>query len=56
MFPEDKVVLGRYLGPSINVGPALTAKLLKSNGQVMHWSLYQPLLPDELPDPKEIQK
>ena len=39
-YPGDKVVLGRYLGPSMNVGPALTAKMLKANGQVMHWSSY----------------
>jgi len=25
-FPDDSLVLGRYLGPSIDVGPALTAK------------------------------
>ena len=35
-FPEDDLVLGRYLGPSIDVGPALTAKILKSNGEVVH--------------------
>ena len=27
-FPGDKLVLGRYCGPSIDVGPALTAKIL----------------------------
>ena len=31
-YPDDKLVLGRYLGPSIDVGPALTAKILKANG------------------------
>ena len=54
-FPEDKVELGRYLGPSMNVGPALTAKLLKANGQVVHWSTYRPLTPDELRDPIELK-
>jgi len=28
-FPDDNPVLGRYLGPAIDVGPALTAKILK---------------------------
>ena len=37
-FPEDSLVLGRYLGPSIDVGPALTAKILKQNGEVVHRS------------------
>ena len=37
-FPNDKVVLGRYLGPSIDVGPALTAKILKMNGTVVYRS------------------
>ena len=35
-FPDDKELLGRYLGPSIDVGPAMTAKILKANGQVLH--------------------
>ena len=32
-FPDDKALLGRYLGPAINVGSILTAKILKPNGQ-----------------------
>ena len=28
-YPEDKLVLGRYLGPSTDIGPAMTAKILK---------------------------
>jgi hypothetical protein len=31
-FPDDKLILGRYLGPAIDTGSALTAKILKSNG------------------------
>ena len=34
-YPDDKLVLGRYLGPSFDVGPAMTAKILKANGQVV---------------------
>ena len=34
-FPADNPVLGRYLGPAINVGPAMTANILKSNGEVI---------------------
>ena len=36
LFPEDNPILGRYLGPAINVGPAMTAKILKSNGKVIN--------------------
>ena len=39
-FPEDKAVLGRYLGPSIDIGPAMTAKILKANGEVVYRSTY----------------
>jgi hypothetical protein len=34
-FPDVKLILGRYLGPATNVGSALTAKILKSNGQTV---------------------
>ena len=47
-FPEDKVVLGRYLGPSIDVGPAMTAKILKANGEVVHRSTYRSLTDEEI--------
>ena len=46
-FPNDKVVLSRYLGPSIDVGPALTAKILKMNGSVVYRSTYRGLNEDE---------
>ena len=35
-----------YLGPSIDVGPTVTAKIVNENGQVLHRSMYQPLIPD----------
>ena len=37
-FPEPKETFARWLGPSIDVGPAMTSKVLKSNGQVVHSS------------------
>ena len=36
-------MLGRYLGPAIDVGPALTAKILKANGEVVYRSTYRAL-------------
>ena len=32
-FPDDQVLLGCYLGPALDVGSMLTAKILKPNGQ-----------------------
>ena len=46
-FPDDRLVLGRYLGPAINIGSALTAKILKFNGQVVYRSTLQHLNDDE---------
>jgi hypothetical protein len=34
-FPDVKLTLGRYLAPANDVGSALTAKILKSNGQTV---------------------
>ncbi len=34
-FPDKNPTLGRYLGVAIDVGPAMTAKTLKANGQVI---------------------
>ena len=42
-FPDDNPVLGRYLGPAIDVGPALTTKILKANGEVVYRSTYRAL-------------
>jgi hypothetical protein len=42
-FPDPKLILGRYLGPAINVGLALTTKIPKSNGQVVYRSTLQHL-------------
>ena len=49
-FPDDEQKLGHSLGPSIDVGPAVTAKILMKNGLVLHLSTYRSLTPDELLD------
>jgi len=54
-FPEDKMLLGRYLGPSTDIGPAMSAKILKPNGQVVHRSTLRALTPDEWDSPDEIK-
>jgi hypothetical protein len=34
-FPEDNMVLGRDLGPAIDIRPVMARKILKENGQVV---------------------
>jgi len=33
-FHDDALVLGKYLGPSIDVGPAMMQSVMKANGKV----------------------
>jgi hypothetical protein len=47
-YPDDKLILGRYLGPAIETGPALMAKILKLNGVFVCRSTLQHLTDDEL--------
>jgi phage pi2 protein 07 len=37
-FPVSKIQLGRDLGAAIDIGPAMTRKILKQNGSVMYGS------------------
>jgi hypothetical protein len=37
-YPDDTMVLGRDLGPAIDIGPAMTRKVLKANGKVVYRS------------------
>ena len=39
-YPDENPALGQYLGVAIDVGPAMTAKILKANGQVVYRSTY----------------
>jgi hypothetical protein len=52
-FPEDTILLGRDLGPAIDIGPAHTRKILKSNGQIVYRSMVRSLTPDEWKSPDE---
>ena len=46
-FPTDSLVLGKYLGPSIDVGPAMTQRVMKANGEVEDRSTLRLLTPEE---------
>ena len=52
-YPDDKIILGRYLGPAHDVGPAMTARILKKNGRVAHTLTYRHLTQDEILDEGE---
>ncbi len=52
-FPEDLLVLRKYLGLSIDISPAMTTKILTPMGKVVHCSTYRLLMPKELADPVE---
>ena len=47
IYLDDHFKLGRYLGLSVDIGPAMTAKIKKQTRQVVHRSKYQPLTQDE---------
>ena len=55
-FPEEHYVLGRWLGPATDVGPAMASKILKENGKVIIRSTYRPLTQDELNNPDELKE
>jgi hypothetical protein len=45
--------LGRDLGATIDIGPAIARKILKKNGSVMYRTSVRPLTPDEIQSPIE---
>jgi hypothetical protein len=55
-FPDYPMTLGQYLEPSTHIGPAMTAKSLKDNRQIMHRSTYKSLVPDDIANPDEIRE
>ena len=53
--PRYKLVLVRYCGPSIDVGPVLTAKIMRKNGQQVHRYKYRELTSYESVNPDDIK-
>ena len=54
-FPEDYMVLGRDLGPALDIGPFMTRKILKKNSEIVYRSTVRSLTPDEIADPIRIK-
>lgn len=50
-FLESKEKLGRWMGPSLDIGPAMTAKILKDNGQILYLTSHRCLTDLEYQDP-----
>ena len=55
-FPEAKELLAWWLGPAADVGPAMTAKVLKENGQTVYVSTYRLLNESELAIPDKVRE
>jgi hypothetical protein len=55
-FPDNKEILGQYLGPAPDIGPAMAARILKLNSEVVVRSTLCTLLPEELLREKEIEE
>ena len=50
-YPDNNLVLVQYLGPTLDVGPAMCAKILKNNGKVMPRSTLRTLTREEIDSP-----
>ena len=46
-YPDEYLVLGRYLVPETDVGPEITDKTMKAKGEVLHWPTYRGLEKDK---------
>jgi hypothetical protein len=55
-FHVSKIQLVRDLGDAIDIGPAMTRKILKKNGMVMYRSSVRPLTLDEIKSPTELKE
>ena len=49
-FPEPKEVHGRWLGPSMDIGPDMCSKIIKLNGQIINLFSYRGITEEEIQD------
>ena len=50
-YPNGKPQIGRWLGPAPDVGTAMTYKILKSNGWMVHRGTVRAWTPKEVANP-----
>ena len=55
-YPDDKLILGRYLGPSTDIGSSLTTKILQLNGQFVCRLTLRHLTDEELQSSVRLDK
>ena len=46
-YPEFKECYGKWLGPAIDIGYTMTAKILQENGHVIYTGTHRPLTQEE---------
>jgi hypothetical protein len=46
-YPDNTLVLGKYLGPSIDVDSTMTQRIMKANGEIEDHLMVRPLTPKE---------
>ena len=56
IFPYNREVLGKVLGPATGEGNEMAQWILKANGNVVPWRTMRSLQVDELHSPQEIKK
>jgi hypothetical protein len=56
VFQDSKMVLGRDLGPALDIRPAMTRKVIKRNGEIVFRSTVRSLTPDEIADPVRVKE
>lgn len=49
-YQDETMVLGRDLGPAIDIGPAMTWKVLEANEKVVYRSTARSHTPNEIAD------
>jgi len=55
-FPDSKMVLGRNLSPALDIGPAMTRKVIKRNGEIVFRSTVRLLTPDKMGNPVRVKE
>jgi hypothetical protein len=53
---DSKMVLGSDLGPALDIGPAMTRKVIKRNGEIVFRSTVRSLTPGEMADPVRVNE
>ena len=53
ILPEPKEVHGRWIGPSMDIGPAMCSRIIQSNGQIINLSSYRAITEEDTQYPTQ---